>query len=131
MTVDSERGDCPVDLLALPAESRHGPPRAHRGEDLNVNLVVCNKDVGVGEPVNDEIEVLLGGVTGEGVVTVDDHPRTFRPGHLLVVRKGARRATRGAGGRFAYLSCHQRRAELQPTPRGMAVPDAREISVEG
>jgi len=75
---------------------------------------VFDADDGVVAHVNDEVDVLLVGVTGAGVVAVDgtDHP--VGAGQALVIPKGARGAIRAVGGRFAYLSCHRRRAGLWP-----------------
>ena len=59
--------------------------------------------------------MLLIGVAGAGLVTVDGEPRPIREGMLLLVPKGARRSTRALSDRFAYLTCHRKRAGLWPT----------------
>lgn len=105
-----------VDLREI-AGSEHagGLSWASRGEDLNLNLLVFDAGDGVMEHVNHEVEVLIVGVAGEGVVTVDDRELPLRSGQLVLVPKGARRGTRATGDRFSYLTCHRRRGGLIPT----------------
>jgi hypothetical protein len=57
--------------------------------------------------------VLFVGVTGSGVVKVDGHQHSLRPGTVAFVPKGARRSTRSGSGDFAYLSIHRRRGPLR------------------
>ena len=105
-----------VDLGALATgESTGGAAWAFAGEELNANLIVFEAGEGVEAHVNAEVEVLLVGIEGEGRVTVDDREWPLRSGGLLVIPKGARRAIRSAGGRFAYLTCHRRRPGLWPS----------------
>lgn len=113
-----------VDLAGLAQEERsRGAAWALRSPDLDANLVVFGAGEGVGAHVNAEVDVLLVGVAGEGVVEVDGRSHPLRAGQLLLVPKGARRATRAVADRFAYLSCHRRRAGLLPSgPRRPAAP---------
>ena len=103
-----------VDLAALAAGGQ-GPVWTNRSEDLDVNLLVFGADDGVAEHVNDQVDVLLVAVAGRGVVTIQGQPRELAAGQAVVIPKGARRGTRAAGGRFAYLTCHRRRAGLMPS----------------
>ena len=106
-----------VDLAALArAANVQGAVWRHQGEDLNANLLVFARGDGVAEHVNAEVDVLLVGIAGEGVVDVDGSRRILRAGQALVVPKGARRGTRGVSDRFAYLTCHRRRGGLWPSP---------------
>jgi quercetin dioxygenase-like cupin family protein len=109
-TIDREIVDLAVFARDAPGT---GAVWTKRSDDLNVNLVVFTPGDGVAEHRNTEVDVLLIGVAGEGVVDVDGTPRTLRPGHALIVPKGARRGTRALSDRFAYLTCHRRRAGLQ------------------
>jgi quercetin dioxygenase-like cupin family protein len=88
--------------------------------DLNANLVGFACGAGVGEHVNDECDVLVVGVSGAGLVRVDDVDHRLAPGDLLLVPRGARRETEAVSARFAYLTVHRRRG-----PRGLvpARPD--------
>lgn len=82
-------------------------------EDLNANLVRFAEGGGVGEHVNEEVDVLLVGVTGSGSVVVDGREHALGAGKLVFVPKGSRRSTRGASEGFAYLTVHKRRGPLR------------------
>ena len=109
-----------VDLAAVAAESDGvGPAWAyqHPAADLNATLLVWDGDAGVPAHVNAEVDVLLVGISGTGIVEVEGQAHELRAGQSIVVPKGTRRAIRSAGGRFAYLSCHRRRGGLWPARR--------------
>jgi quercetin dioxygenase-like cupin family protein len=115
----------PVDLAAvLQAATGQGPVWTHQGADLNINLLVFEQDAGVAEHVNEEVDVLVVGIAGEGFVAVDGRRKALAAGQALVIPKGARRAIGSAGGLFAYLTCHRRRAGLWPSgvPRPAGEP---------
>ena len=80
-----------------------------RGEDLNANLVRFGAGGGVGEHTNDEVDLLVLGVSGEGVISVDGDELALAPGTVAFVPKGARRSTRSTSEDFAYLTVHRRR----------------------
>jgi quercetin dioxygenase-like cupin family protein len=112
-------GRDPVDLAGLVRSTgARGPIWTYQGEDLNVNLLVFAAGGGMAEHVNAEVDVLLVGVAGEGAVEIDGRRHALRAGQALVVPKGARRAIRALGDRFAYLTCHRRRAGLWPAVMG-------------
>ncbi len=81
--------------------------------DLNVNLVHFTEGKGVGEHVNDEVDVLLVGVSGSGEVRINGGLHRLCGGTLILIPKGARRSTRGASADFAYLTLHRRRGPLK------------------
>ena len=105
----------PADLKALSA-SAWGQEGAiwslEAGSDLNANLVLFGAGRGVGEHVNDEVDVVFVGVSGAGNVQVDGREHALNVGELVFVPKGARRSTRGASEDFAYLTVHGRRGPL-------------------
>jgi len=105
-----------VDLAALarPATAP-GAAWTHESEDLDVNLLVFALGEGVAEHVNDEVDVLLVGITGSGAVTIDGTRQILSTGHAIVIPKGASRSTKGVSAPFAYLTCHRRRAGLRPS----------------
>ncbi len=104
-----------VDLVGIAATSAALQPAwSHQGSDLNVNLIVLDAGDGIDEHVNREVDVLLVGVSGTGTVTIDGERHAIAPGSAVVVPKGARRGTRAGEDRFAYLTCHRRRAGLMP-----------------
>jgi quercetin dioxygenase-like cupin family protein len=81
--------------------------------ELNANLVRFETGDGVGEHVNDEVDVIIVGITGSGFVEVDGEEHPVSTGTMIFVPKGTRRSTRSASGNFAYLTVHRRRGPLQ------------------
>jgi mannose-6-phosphate isomerase-like protein (cupin superfamily) len=111
-----------VDLAAVARSvNRRGPAWTLRSADLDANLLVFGAGEGVAEHVTEGVDVLLVGVVGEGVVTIDGKPRPLRAGAAILVPKGARRGIRAVGDRFAYLTCHRRRAGLWPAAGNTAI----------
>ena len=106
----------PADLEALSASTvgREGVIWSlEAGSDLNANLVLFGAGRGVGEHVNDEVDVVFVGVSGAGNVQVDGREHALNVGELVFVPKGARRSTQGASEDFAYLTVHGRRGSLR------------------
>jgi hypothetical protein len=66
------------------------------------------------EHVNSEVDVVLVGIAGDGLVEVDGMAHLLRSGQAVIIPKGVRRAIRSTSGRFAYLTCHRRRTGLWP-----------------
>jgi quercetin dioxygenase-like cupin family protein len=82
-------------------------------EDLNANLVRFETGGGVGEHVNNEVDVLIIGVSGSGSVGVDGEEYPVSNGVMVFVPRGARRYTLALSQDFAYLSVHRRRGPLR------------------
>jgi quercetin dioxygenase-like cupin family protein len=89
-----------------------------QSEDLNTNLVVLTPGAAVEPHVNREVDVLIVGIDGAGIVIVDGDEQSVRAGEVILIPKGRARATRAGAERFAYLTCHRRRAGLWPTVGG-------------
>lgn len=83
------------------------------GRDLNANLVRFPRGEGVGEHVNEEVDVLFLGVSGSGIVEVDGREHALGAGVLVLAPRGARRATRSTSGDFSYLTVHRRRGPMR------------------
>ena len=81
--------------------------------ELNANLVRFGTGGGVGEHVNDEVDVIVVGIAGHGLVRVDGEEHPVSNGTLTPVPKGARRSTRSLSEDFAYLTVHRRRGPLR------------------
>jgi len=81
--------------------------------DLNANLVRFGAGQGVEEHVNDEVEVIVLGVSGSGIVPVNREEHALSAGILVFILKGARRSTVSASKDFAYLTVHRRRGPRQ------------------
>lgn len=97
--------------LATVAPAR-GPQWGLETEDLNATLLVWQAGEGVPEHVNDEVDVLILSVEGEGEVSVDGRVFVLAAGQTIVVPKGASRSVRAKSGRFAHLNVHRRRRKL-------------------
>ena len=91
-------------------------PWSYQGEELNANLIHLAAGEGVAEHRNDEVEVLLVGVDGEGIVEINERRHVLQTGYALFIPRGARRSIRAGGGHVAYLSCRRRRVGLSPSP---------------
>jgi mannose-6-phosphate isomerase-like protein (cupin superfamily) len=105
----------PVDLIALAERAvQSGVAWKRQTADLNLNLVVLDADGGIGVHVNTEVDVLLVGVEGAGRVEVEGRVYAVHAGQAVVISMGLRRSIRPVGERFAYLTCHRRRAGLRP-----------------
>ena len=87
------------------------------GDDLNVNLVELEPGGAVGRHVNAEVDVIIVGVSGTGMVESADpdghagaaaHP--LGPRVVIEIPKGLERSVTAAGDRpLRYLSIHRRR----------------------
>ncbi len=105
-----------IDLAGLArAGTATGPLWTHEGADLDVNLVALDSPGRIEESVNTEVDVLVVGLAGEGVIEVEGRALRLAAEWAVVIPKGARRAIRTTQGRLAYLTCHRRRAELWPS----------------
>ena len=81
--------------------------------DLNANLVRFDAGGGVGEHVNEEVDVLFVGVAGTGSVHVDGEEHSLSAGRLVFAPKGAGRSTGAYSDGFSYLTVHRRRGPLR------------------
>ena len=81
--------------------------------DLNANLVRFDRGGGVGEHVNEEVDVLFVGVAGSGIVRVSGAEHPLSAGALVFVPKGAGRSTLALSDGFAYLTVHRRRGPIR------------------
>lgn len=87
-----------INLLAFAQEGTASTAWAYGGAQLNANLLVFEEEEGVATHVNDAVDVLLVGILGQGVITVDGQEHHVTAGQALVMAKGARRALRAVGG---------------------------------
>jgi quercetin dioxygenase-like cupin family protein len=107
-----------LDLAEVARSSTaRGPAETLRSNDLDVNVLVFGVGEGVAEHANTDVDVLIVGIAGEGIVAVDGQSHALRRGRAVLVPKGTRRGTRATTEGFAYLTCHRRRGGLRPTTR--------------
>ena len=84
-----------------------------RSGDLNANLVRFDAGGGVGEHVNEDVDVLFVGMAGSGSVRVSGEEHVLSAGALVFVPRGVRRSTSASTDGFAYLTVHRRRGPLR------------------
>ena len=107
-----------VDLPLLAAGLTHsGTAWTLKSDDLNANLLVLNPGGRSSEYVNETLDVLIIGITGSGVVTIDGDAVPVGPGGAVLAPKGSSRSIRALDQQFAYLTCHRKRGGLWPTVR--------------
>lgn len=83
-------------------------------DDLNVNVVAWSAGEGVGPHRNDERDVLLVILSGEGTVVVDAVGHPVAAGAVLVVPAGTEREVRAGPSGLRYVTGHVRRAPGVP-----------------
>lgn len=84
-----------------------------QSNDLNANLVRFEAGGGVGEHINDEVDVIFVGVSGTGSVLTNGEEHRLSAGTLVLVRRGTGRSTLALSEDFSYLTIHRRRGPLQ------------------
>jgi quercetin dioxygenase-like cupin family protein len=105
-----------ADAQALLAAADHdGPIWSSSGEQLNINLIRLSGSAAIEAHVNAELDILIVVVEGHGLLTLDATERRVHVGEIVVIPRGVRRAITSAGGVFAYVTCHRRRAALMPS----------------
>jgi len=101
--------------------SSSGPQWAQESEDLDVTLLSWAPGKSIVEHVNNEVGVVLIGITGSGIVIVEGEPHQLPAGALLLIPKGKPRAMQNGDERWSYLSIHRRRRGLMPTVGGKPI----------
>jgi quercetin dioxygenase-like cupin family protein len=104
-------------LAEAAGQQRTGAIGSLVGADLNVNLVRLGPHESIAAHINSEVDVLLVGVSGAGVVELESGDERLAVGNALYIPRTLRRAIRAGEQGLAYLTCHRRRAGLMPTPR--------------
>ena len=111
-----------ADLLERAATSTHsGPAWSHESEDLDVTLLSWEAGHRIAAHANNEVDVVIIGIEGSGVVEVDEVAHAMAPGVVLLIPQGCERAIESTSARFSYLSVHKRRRGLMPTIGGLAL----------
>jgi quercetin dioxygenase-like cupin family protein len=105
-----------ADSYALLAAAGHdGPIWSSSGDQLNVNLIRLSGGAAIEAHINAELDVTIVVLAGDGLLTLDGTQRHVHAGEIVVIPRGVRRAIASAGGVFAYVTCHRRRAALMPS----------------
>lgn len=98
----------------LAASSDSGPVWTKSSVDLNINLISFRSGQGVPAHINNEVDVFVVVVGGEGLLEIDHVEHPMRAGQVCLIPKGVLRALRSSSQDFAYLTCHRRREGLWP-----------------
>ena len=108
-------------LIDLPSwakgATQSGPIWSHESTDLDLTLLSWAAQEGIAAHINDEVDVLLIGITGAGEVIVNDETYRLSAGQMLLIPKNAERSLRCTEEHWSYLSLHRRRRGLWPTVR--------------
>ena len=86
------------------------------GSDPNASVVRFGAGQGVGEHGDDEVDVVVAGVSALGVVEMGGEEHALGAGALVLVPEGVRRSARGASEASAYPTVHKRRGPLRIRP---------------
>lgn len=111
-----------ADLGAIAAVTAvRGPAWTLTDRDLNANLILLDAGQAIEAHVNGEVDVLIVGISGAGVITIDGVGYPVSTGRVLLLPKGSERRIAAESDRFAYLTVHRARAPLLPA-RGPSTP---------
>jgi quercetin dioxygenase-like cupin family protein len=104
-------GVAPVDLASLAAgEERSGALWRLDGDDLQANLVRLGAGDRIQPHQNDEVDVVVVVISGQGELTLGGQVHPLGPMALVHLPKGTVRAMVAVDGPLAYLSIHRRRS---------------------
>ena len=101
-----------LDVLA--AETGTGPIWSTEADDLDCTFVSWDQGGSVPAHVNQEVDVLLMVLSGDGVARVGGDEVKIKPGSIIIIPKGVERSIEAASTRLAYLNVHKRRKRLMP-----------------
>lgn len=98
-------------VLFSPEDSPNG---GIASDDLNATVLSWASGKGVAAHVNDQVDVVMFCLSGEGEVTVDGRVFELEPGVALLTPKGCSREVRSLSDDFRYVNVHKRRPHLRP-----------------
>jgi quercetin dioxygenase-like cupin family protein len=88
-----------------------------RGADMNANLVHLSAGGAIGSHTNNEVDVLVVGISGRGVVTVDGERHDIVAATVVAIPKGLARSSAAHDDEdLLYLSVHIARPGPQIAP---------------
>ena len=99
-----------VDLLG---GAGTGPLWGLASPDLNATLLAWPPRHEVAEHVNEELDVLVVVLGGQGTAIIDGEPHELAAGSAILVPRGTRRRIDAGDAGLRYLSVHRRRGPLQ------------------
>jgi quercetin dioxygenase-like cupin family protein len=102
-----------TEVVHLLEGTGRGPVWGAESGDLNATLLSWPAGEANPEHVNDERDVLLVVVEGDGAIEVDGEPLLVAAGDAVLVAKGLRRRVVAGASGIRYLSVHRRRGGLR------------------
>jgi quercetin dioxygenase-like cupin family protein len=99
-----------ADLGALAAGAAPGSAWQAEAGDLRARLVVLAPDGELSGHVNREVDLVLVGVSGGGVVTIEGNDVTLGPGVAVLVAQGTHRRVGAGSEGLSLLAVHRRTA---------------------
>jgi quercetin dioxygenase-like cupin family protein len=97
--------------------SGRGPVWGTASDDLNATVLAWPAGSGTPEDVNEERDVLVVVLEGNGTLELDGAAEAMSAGDGLIVPKGARRRITAGSDGIRYLTSHRKRGGLQITPK--------------
>jgi len=105
-----------LDLCAAIGENT-GPQWGTATDDLNGTLLSWNQGQEIASHVNNEVDVIMVVIQGNGVLTLDKVVHEIHDGMAAVIPKGVERAVIAESTPFVYLNIHRKRSlQLSASP---------------
>jgi quercetin dioxygenase-like cupin family protein len=98
--------------LAAASGDRDGAVWSLETDDLDANLVRLGRAGTIGEHTNDEVDVVIVVLDGDGVVRIDDERHEVRSRTLVCVPRGTTRGIVAGDDGLVYVTVHRRRRGL-------------------
>lgn len=103
-----------TDSDALARQGLTGPIWATETDDLDCTLLQWNEGHEIASHVNDEVDVVMTVLQGEGTIEIDGAKMMLKQGGIVVIPKGAERRIIAETTPLVYLNVHKRRRRLVP-----------------
>ena len=106
-----------VDLALVPDDGRGAVWSLPHDGDLDANLVRLPPGQQIDQHVNNEVDVFVVVMEGDGDLLVDDREVRLAPGVAVLIPRGCGRTSRAGAGPLRYFTVHRRRDPLAIRPR--------------
>jgi len=94
-----------------------GPQWGTATDDLNGTLLSWNQGQEIASHVNNEVDVIMVVMQGNGVLTLDKVAHEIHDGMAAVIPKGVERSVIAKSTPFVYLNIHRKRSlQLSASP---------------
>lgn len=113
---EAPAGVAHVDIAALSGAGRGALWSLLHDGDLDANLVQLPAGDEIASHMNNEVDVFVVVMSGNGVLVADGHTYPLRTGVAALVPQGAARTIRAGSQSLRYFTVHRRRAPLAIRP---------------